>query len=424
MTHPRRYFNLAYPSLALSLCLAPFARAGQDTGLDKVVRPFFSEHCDRCHGEKKQKGDLRLDTLAVDFDSPKVMGNWMEVMSRINTGEMPPEKEPRPKADDVAHVSEWITSQLLEAEAAQQAGSKDKVVFYKLSREEYANTIRDLLGVTYDATDPTGLPEDPDWHGFQRIGSVLTLSAAHVEKYYASAEMALAEALPAGPAPKRDVTRWNAFDIRGWKSFEKEFQSRGIADKVRVDLVPNNGALDVRDINIKTAGDYVVRVKLSGLRPANGRPPRLRLYAGDISRVLFERDIEAPEDQPTTIEFKTHLPVGNHSIRIVNAVPAPTPRPAARGRAARRRRSPVLSRACRGRSNSPMTTASPSSRSSCSTRSSGTALWSSRGRRRRTSGFSLAAPRRTRTARTPATSSAASPNGRSATRCRRMKSSA
>ena len=32
-----------------------------------------------------------------------------------------------------------------------------------------------------------------------------------------------------------------------WKDFEKEYEARGIADKVRVDLVPNNGALDDRD---------------------------------------------------------------------------------------------------------------------------------------------------------------------------------
>src|SRR5206468_11924389 len=138
----------------------------------------------------------------------------------------------------------------------------------------------------------------PDWQGLQRIGPVLTFSSAHVEKYFSAAESVLNEALSLGPQPKREVTHWGPFDIRGWKGFEKEYQARGIADKVRVDLVPNNGALDDRTVNIKTAGDYLVRVKVSGLRPEGGRAPRLRLYAGDISRLLFEQDIEAPEDQP------------------------------------------------------------------------------------------------------------------------------
>ncbi len=309
--------------LALLADTSPLPAA--ETSLENLARPFFTQHCTSCHGAQKQKGDLRVDTLKIDFESPKIMGHWEEIMNRINSGDMPPEKEPRPKPDDIARVAEWIAGQLHDAEAARQSSGGERVSFRKLSREEYANTLRDLLGVTFDVTDPTGLPEDPDWQGFQRIGSVLTLSPAHVEKHLAAAELVLNEALSLGPQPKREVIKWTPFDIRGWQQFEKEYQARGIADKVRVDLVPNNGALDDRTLEIKTAGDYLVRVKVSGLRPEGGRAPRLRLYAGDISRVLFEQDIEAPEDKPALIEFRAHLPAGKHPIRIVNAVPGPNP---------------------------------------------------------------------------------------------------
>ena len=313
--------------LPLLLTLSAFALraadAPSDAHFDTVVKPFFAKHCVSCHGEQKHKADLRIDTLVINFDSPKIMGNWEEIMNRVNSGDMPPAKEPRPKPDDVAHVAEWIAGQLREAESAKQS-TGERVAFHKLSREEYANTVRDLLGVEYDVTDPTGLPEDPDWHGFQRISSVLTLSPAHVEKYLSAADMILNEALSFGPAPKRELIHWSPFDLRG-KTFEKEYQARGIADKVRVDLVPNNGALDDHTIDIKTAGEYLVRIKVSGMAPPNGSPARLRLYAGDINRLLFEQDIDAPEDKPVTIEFKTHLPAGKHPIRIVNAVHGPNP---------------------------------------------------------------------------------------------------
>jgi mono/diheme cytochrome c family protein len=308
----------------LTFAVVPLHAMAADKGLDALVKPFFAQHCVTCHGANKPKGDLRLDTLTVDFDSPKIMAHWEEIMGRINSGDMPPKEKPRPKADDVARVAEWITAQLAEADAARQSPGKETVSFRRLSREEYANSIRDLLGVTIDVTSPTGLPEDPDWHGFQRIGSVLTLSATHMEKYYATAEAALNEALPVGPQPKRELVRWTPFDLR-YRGFEKEYQERGIADKVRIDLVPNNGALDSRTLNIKAPGDYLVRVRLSGLRPEGGRAPRLRLYASGISRLLFEQDVEAPEDKPVTLEFKVHLPVGQHPIRIVNAVPGPNP---------------------------------------------------------------------------------------------------
>jgi mono/diheme cytochrome c family protein len=319
----------ASASLALFLAAGPACAAVQSPeSLEKVARPFFSEHCTKCHGEKKQKGDLRVDNLVIDFDSPKIMGHWEEIMNRINSGDMPPDDvDKRPKADDVARVSEWIAGQLREADAARQSSSEDRVAFRKLTREEYANSIRDLLGVSFDVTDPTGLPEDPDWHGIQRIGSVLTLSATHVEKYLAAADSVLTEALGLGPEPKRELVHWSAFDLRGggWKGLEKEYERRGIADKVRMDVVPNNGALDDRGIRIKTGGEYIVRVKLSGLRPPGGRPPRLRFYAADISRTLFEQDIDVPEDKPETLEFRVHLPPGDHPVHIVNSVPGPNP---------------------------------------------------------------------------------------------------
>jgi mono/diheme cytochrome c family protein/cytochrome c553 len=299
---------------------------------NQVVTPFLETHCTTCHGEKKQKGDLRVDTLARDFTNAVVAGHWMEIMDRINSGDMPPKKQPRPKPKDIARVADLITAQLSEADAARQASEGETVSFHRLSREEYRNTIHDLLGITYDASDPAGLPEDPDWQGFERIGSVLTVSPAHIEKYLSAAEAILSEGIALGPQPKAEVIHWDPFMLRWgyrWPTMQKEYQARGNADQVRDDIVPNNGINgtpgDNQQLTITTAGDYVVRVKLSGLRPAGGIPPRLTVNAIDLGRVLYEHDIEAPEDRPVTIEFRAHLPVGVHPIRILNAVPGPNP---------------------------------------------------------------------------------------------------
>ncbi len=309
----------------------PRSEVGKAAPADFVedVKPFLEGHCVSCHGETKQRGDLRVDTLERDFGKPGVAGHWMEIMDRINSGEMPPKKLPRPNAEEVARVSEWIAAQLAEADAARQAASGEKVSFHRLTREEYRNTIRDLLGVTYDAADPTGLPEDPDWQGFERIGSVLTLSPAHVEKYLAAAETVLNEALALGPRPKREVIRWTAAKVRVNSDLLQELTKQGLADKVRADIVPNNG-LDgtpgnSTELKVPATGDYLVRVRLSGLRPEGGRAPRLLIVGVTFDRVLFEQDVEAPEDSPVTLEFRTHLPAGTHLIRLVNAVPGPNP---------------------------------------------------------------------------------------------------
>ena len=300
------------------------AFGAESARLDKAVKPFFEAHCNKCHNEKKQKGDLRLDNLIVDYGSPKIMGHWEEIMNRINSGDMPPDDEERPKPADIANVAEWIVGQLREGESARQASGAEKVTFKKLTREEYANTIRDLLGVNFDVKGPSGLPEDPDWKGFERIGSVLTLSPAHVEKYLAAADAILDEALSIRPEPKREVIHWGAFDLR-WKGFKDEYVARGIADQVRIEIVPNNYTTDSWDLTVKTTGDYLLRVKLSGLRAQGGRAPRLKIYMSSIDKALLEQDVDTAEDKPITVEARVHLIAGKYPIRIINSVPGPNP---------------------------------------------------------------------------------------------------
>jgi hypothetical protein len=91
-----------------------------------------------------------VDNLTVDLQSPKIMGHWEEIMSRINSGDMPPEDEARPKPEEISKVADWILLQLREAETVRQSSVGERVAFRKLTRDEYGNTVRDLLGVDFD----------------------------------------------------------------------------------------------------------------------------------------------------------------------------------------------------------------------------------------------------------------------------------
>ncbi len=310
----------------LALAMGGAAHAVEDeAGFRRVVLPFLETHCTACHGEKKQKGDFRIDTLPRDFRDEGIARHWAEMMDRMDSGDMPPKKEPRPAGAEIAQVADWITTRLVEAEAARQASEGERISYRRLSREEYRATMRDLLGVTCDVADPAGLPTEPDWQGFERIGSVLTISPSHVEKYLATADAALEECLATGPRPPVKTVRWTPRDHRVRGDLADLLSARGTFERTRIDLVPNNGALDSEQLHIDDAGDYLVRIRFSALRPPGGRAPRLRVYAADLNRVLFEQDVEAAEDQPTTIAFRAHLPVGVHLIRLVNAVPGPNP---------------------------------------------------------------------------------------------------
>jgi hypothetical protein len=87
------------------------------------------------------------------------------------------------------------------------------VAHYRLSRKEYQNTVYDLLGVRYDPAKPGELNEDTLWHGFERIGSELSLSPSHVDRYYRAAELVLDRALPTTAGEARKV-RKTAVELR------------------------------------------------------------------------------------------------------------------------------------------------------------------------------------------------------------------
>ena len=69
-------FKTLFPMVGL-LMVGAAVQAAEDSltvqagdGVDRVVRAFFEEHCLRCHGPSKAKGELRLDQLDADLATP------------------------------------------------------------------------------------------------------------------------------------------------------------------------------------------------------------------------------------------------------------------------------------------------------------------------------------------------------------------
>ncbi|MES2569448.1 MAG: DUF1592 domain-containing protein, partial [Verrucomicrobiota bacterium] len=205
----------------------------------------------------------------------------------------------------------------------------------RLNRVEYRNTVRDLIGVHYDAKDPGAFLEDPEWHGFERIGSVLTLSPSNIEKYLGAAETILAEAYPEPQDRKKKTepfggTRRAVPENEVSERHRERLRELGLLDKVRFEMWPGD---IFRGSNLQEplpeAGIYEISYTLSGLKPENGRAPRLKVYESKLDRVLFEQDIVAPEDQPVTVTFRAHLPKGRPNIDVYNDVPGPSTIPRA-----------------------------------------------------------------------------------------------
>ena len=307
-------------------------------GLDPKVDAYFKAHCVGCHGKDVAKNDFRIDNLSpkVGFENTP---QWLEIMERITSGEMPPKKQKdRPSAEESAFVVEWLSTRMKEGESARMA-ARGRVSYNRLTREEYVNTVRDLLGVHFDATDPGGFLEDPEWRGFERLGSVLTLSPSNIEKYLAAAEVVLSEAYPAKkPLPlqfsKRAVTENQINPVH-----RERLRDLGLLDKVRFEMWAGDIYRYSVSEALPEAGIYEITYTLSGLKPEKGRAPRLFVYESKLDRVLHEQDVIAPEDKPITVTFRAHLPKGRPSISVINEVSGPSNNP----RSGRHGRMPFVS---------------------------------------------------------------------------------
>src|SRR5437764_8503999 len=106
---------LAVPLLVLP-ALARGAEPVDNDSFERKVRPILVQHCVSCHGEKKQKGELRLD-LKAGFakggeNGPAVVPGKPE-QSRLvklvrydNDVKMPPKG--KLSDADVATLTEWV----------------------------------------------------------------------------------------------------------------------------------------------------------------------------------------------------------------------------------------------------------------------------------------------------------------------------
>ena len=276
---------------------------------------FLKAHCLRCHGPEKEKGDLRLDRLSRDFKLGADTHHWAEVMEQVNSGEMPPKKEKRPTQEEIAAFVTSLDSRIKEGRAARMA-ARPAVAHYRLSRKEYQNTVYDLLGVRYDPAKPGELNEDTLWHGFERIGSELSLSPSHVDRYYRAAELVLDRAFPSASGEARKV-RKTAAELRynGGKTQQAALDRFGIKRPLRYLLFPGNvqTALSANwfgRTGPEHSGLYKVRIQASGIRPPGGQAAHLSIgkrTGEETVAGLIEFDLTAPEDSPQVHEFEVFL---------------------------------------------------------------------------------------------------------------------
>jgi len=160
---------------------------------------FLKTHCVKCHGARKPKGDLQLDTLTWSQADSNDVEVWQSIVDRVDTGEMPPEKQPQPTDRDRAAFLKLIRGRIA---SATEHNSK-QVVLRRLNRAQFRNSLRDFLHIDVDVEDPTeAFPADDKEHGFDNLGETLQMSDFLLRQYLKVARTVVDRATFEGEMPK------------------------------------------------------------------------------------------------------------------------------------------------------------------------------------------------------------------------------
>ncbi len=158
----------------------------------RQVLPMLERYCVDCHGQEYAEGGIVLDRFDDQGAAIKDGKTWIRVRDALEGRIMPPADMPQPTLAELDGMIGWVEKDFLAAQCGQQIASAP-VVIRRLNRQEYNNTIRDLLGL--DLQLANAFPPDDIGFGFDNVGSALNISPVHVEKYLDAAEIALDKAI-------------------------------------------------------------------------------------------------------------------------------------------------------------------------------------------------------------------------------------
>ncbi len=169
-------------SLAFILCGLIFtwtaARASSRQAPAADYRGVVNQYCVSCHNQRAKTGGLTLESLDlsnVGHDAEV----WEKVVRKLRSGMMPPQGSPHPDDATRSSMVSWLTTELDRASTANP--NPGKPLLSRLNRTQYANVIRDLLGLEVDPS--VLLPPDDAAYGFDNIGDVLGVSPVLLERY-------------------------------------------------------------------------------------------------------------------------------------------------------------------------------------------------------------------------------------------------
>lgn len=296
-----------YPSLFFRFFVFGTLAAGVPSAAsEQTVFEFVSKHCLRCHDEAEAAGDLDLHALRGQATFDESRESWERVVSKLSTGEMPPPDEPRPSAEEVQVVTDWLKEEFLRQDRMIQPVA-GRVAARRLNRTEYNNTIRDLLGV--DIRPAADFPADQTAFGFDNISDALRLSPVLTEKYLDAAERAVRTALFGPEILEPSLTHY-PLPVRINLSRGTESQPKDLFNYDLTGISTVHSAHVVHYFPVD--GEYNFRIVLNGHRPTQSEPAHPALFIDGV--LVQEFEIDATDLEGQIVETRTRVAAGERLL--------------------------------------------------------------------------------------------------------------
>ena len=302
------------PGVGVAALCGVAAFAYQPAPTPNAAGQMVTRYCVSCHNQRLKSGNLTLDSLNT-ANVPASAETWEKVIVKLRSRSMPPPGAPRPDAATYDGVAGWLESEIDRA-AATKVNPGRSVDLHRLNRAEYANAIRDMLGIEIDSR--ALLPPDEQAFGFENNGEALSMQPALLDRYVAAAASIAKQAVgdPNIPATfvRYGAIKNNANDLTYLRQVDRLSEEFPLGSK---------GGVAARHY-FPVDGEYVFRLKLQrtwsseirGLNAANQFEVRVDGVKVAQFKLGGERNASRTFEYDADEQLQARVPVkaGLHSV--------------------------------------------------------------------------------------------------------------
>jgi Protein of unknown function (DUF1592)/Protein of unknown function (DUF1588)/Protein of unknown function (DUF1585)/Protein of unknown function (DUF1587)/Protein of unknown function (DUF1595) len=172
------------PVVLLAAMLAAAPALAQTAGTPPSSDPRWAvldTYCTKCHNATDWAGGVAFDTM-TPADVPHDIDIWEAAVRKLRGNLMPPPGNKQPTQTEKDAVIGWLETSL---DARRETPRAGHVTAQRMTRDEYANAVRSLLGVQINANDL--LPPEIEVDGFDNIADALTISPSFLDQFIGAA---------------------------------------------------------------------------------------------------------------------------------------------------------------------------------------------------------------------------------------------